>query len=46
MVAETEVSGFASSDSRENRFHGPIRVKRSSSMKGVEDGQNRQALLA
>ncbi len=29
------------------RFRGPIRVKRSSSMKGVEeDGQERQALLA
>jgi hypothetical protein len=29
------------------RFRGPIRVKRSSSMKGVEeDGQERQTLLA
>ncbi len=29
------------------RFRGPIRVKRSSSMKGVgKDGQERQALLA
>jgi transposase len=28
------------------RFRGPIRVKRSGSVKGVEDGQERQALLA
>jgi len=28
------------------RLHGPIRVKRSGSVKGVEDGQDRQALLA
>jgi hypothetical protein len=28
------------------RFREPIRVKRSSSVKGVEDGQDRQALLA
>ncbi|CAN5309549.1 hypothetical protein BH18ACT10_BH18ACT10_02030 [soil metagenome] len=28
------------------RLHGAIRVKRSGSVKGVEDGQNRQALLA
>src|SRR5215204_3486208 len=28
------------------RFRGPIRVKRSGSVKGVEDGQDRQALLA
>jgi hypothetical protein len=28
------------------RLRGPIRVKRSGSVKGVEDGQDRQALLA
>jgi hypothetical protein len=28
------------------RFRGPIRVKRSGSMKGVEDGQDRQNLAA
>jgi hypothetical protein len=28
------------------RLHGPIRVKRSGSTKGVEDGQDGQALLA
>ena len=28
------------------RLRGPIRVKRSGSVKGVEDGQERQALLA
>jgi hypothetical protein len=28
------------------RLHGPIRVKRSGSVKGVKDGQERQALLA
>ncbi len=28
------------------RLHGPIRVKRSGSVKGVEDGQGRQTLLA
>jgi hypothetical protein len=28
------------------RLHEPIRVKRSGSVKGVEDGQDRQALLA
>lgn len=28
------------------RLHGPIRVKRSGSVKGVNDGQDRQALLA
>ena len=28
------------------RFRGPIRVKRSGSVKGVEDGQQRQTLLA
>ena len=28
------------------RFYGPIRVKRSGSMKGVEDGQDRQAVSA
>jgi hypothetical protein len=28
------------------RLHGAIRVERSGSVKGVEDGQNRQALLA
>ena len=28
------------------RFRGPIRVKRSGSVKGVKDGQERQALLA
>jgi hypothetical protein len=28
------------------RLHGPIRVKRSGSTKGVLDGQDRQALLA
>ena len=27
------------------RLHGPIRVKRSGSVKGVKDGQERQALL-
>ena len=28
------------------RFRGPIRVKRSGSVKGVEDGQERQAVSA
>jgi hypothetical protein len=28
------------------RLHGPIRVKRSGYVKGVEDGKERQALLA
>jgi hypothetical protein len=28
------------------RLHGPIRVKRSGFVKGVKDGQERQALLA
>jgi hypothetical protein len=28
------------------RFREPIRVKRSGSVKGVKDGQERQALLA
>ncbi len=28
------------------RLHEPIRVKRSGSVKGVEDGQDRQVLLS
>ena len=36
----------SSSKARKNRLHGPIRVKRSGSVKGVKDGQERQALLA